>query len=118
VYLFFEKVQDDEVQIPLYKTTVFWIATAFMLYFAGNFLLFMYAKTTNIDDAFRRNYTLIYSSVTIAKNILLCIGISLKEKRIVKEEEYGTIFDDDDFGQDIPLHKKNLDFLDFDNDSR
>lgn len=115
VFLFFELIQDDEIIIPISQTTIFWIAAAFILYFAGNFVLFMYAKISIQDESFRKNYTFIYSSVTILKNILLCIGVTIKEKRIIPEEETE---EDEDFSDDIPLSKKNLDFLDFDNDSR
>jgi hypothetical protein len=115
VYLFIEKIQDEEILVPIYETTIFWISTAFVFYFAGNFFLFMYAKTSATDKAFPSNYTLIYSTVTITKSIFLCIGITIKERKFIKTEEEGEYEEEDN---DTPLSKKNLDFLDFDNDSR
>ncbi len=80
LFFFSEKMRDAESLEPLYETTIFWIATAFMFYFAGNFFLFLYSKNSYNTQGFRHNYTIIYSTVTIVKNILLCIGVSIKEK--------------------------------------
>lgn len=81
VYFFFEVIQETVVE-PIYHKTIFWISVAFIINFSGNFFLFLYSKTSYNDEAFRRQFLIIYSSVTIIKNILLCIAVALKETKI------------------------------------
>ncbi|WP_462219895.1 hypothetical protein [Ferruginibacter sp.] len=78
IYFFFEKMKLD-VNEPLFNTFIFWIAVAFLINFSGNFLLFVYSETSNKEPDFKTNYTIIYSTVTIIKNILLCIAVTMKE---------------------------------------
>ncbi len=78
IYFFFEKMKQD-VNDPLFTTFAFWIAVAFLLNFSGNFLLFVYSETSNKEPDFKTNYTIIYSTVTVIKNILLCIAVTMKE---------------------------------------
>lgn len=78
LFLFYEKVQ-IYTPIPIYLTRVFWIAVAFAIYCAGNFFLFLYSNNVTKNAEFLYYYTLIYSTFTIFKNILLSIGIILKQ---------------------------------------
>ena len=78
IYFFFEVMQENVVT-PIYTKPIFWISVAFIINFSGNFFLFLYSQTSFNDDAFRRQFTIIYSSVTILKNLLLCIGVSLRD---------------------------------------
>jgi len=80
IYFFFEIMQETVVE-PVYQRMVFWISVAFILNFSGNFFLFLYSKNSFNDEEFQRQYTIIYSSVTILKNILLCIAVSIKEPK-------------------------------------
>lgn len=80
LYILYEKMSFSFV-IPIYQTSFFWISVAFIIYFAGNFFLFLYSENSYNDEVFKKQYTLIYSFVTIMKNILLCIGISIKENK-------------------------------------
>jgi hypothetical protein len=79
VYFFFEVMQETVVE-PIYQKAIFWISVAFIINFSGNFFLFLYSKNSYNDEAFKRQFTIIYCSVTILKNILLCIAVSIKEK--------------------------------------
>lgn len=81
IYFFFEVMQETVVE-PVYQRAIFWISVAFIINFSGNFFLFLYSKNSFTNEAFQRQYTLIYSTVTILKNVLLCIGIATKEKKI------------------------------------
>lgn len=83
IYIFYEKNQIVS-KIPLNKSYFFWIAVAFMVYASGNFFLFLYSKNTYNanDETFKNYYTIIYSVITILKNILLCTGISLNSKNL------------------------------------
>lgn len=78
IYFFFEKMKQD-VNESLFASFTFWFAVAFLLNFSGNFLLFVYSETSNKEPDFKTNYAIIYSTVTIIKNILLCIAITMKE---------------------------------------
>jgi hypothetical protein len=78
IYFFFEKLKQD-VNEPLFSTFIFWFSVAFLINFSGNFLLFVYSETSNKDVDFKINYAIIYSTVTIIKNILLCVAVTMKE---------------------------------------
>ncbi len=80
IYIFYEKMQYTLLN-PIYQTSFFWIAVAFIIYFAGNFFLFLYSKNSYQDEAFRRQYTIIYTTVTIAKDILLSIAAFIKDEK-------------------------------------
>lgn len=74
VYYFYDVMQRNAT-IPLYQLPGFWISVAFLIYFSGNFFLFLYSKSMMNQPGFNNQYTIIYSSITILKNILLCIGL-------------------------------------------
>jgi hypothetical protein len=78
IYFFFEKIKQDANE-PLFSTFIFWFSVAFLINFSGNFLLFIYSETSKKEPDFNTNYTIIYSTVTIIKNILLCLAITMKE---------------------------------------
>ena len=78
IYFFFETMQ-EVVPIPIYQKAIFWISVAFIINSAGNFFLFLYSKNSYNDETFRRQYTIIYTTVTVIKNLLLCISILIKE---------------------------------------
>jgi hypothetical protein len=78
IYFFYEKIQIS-TNIPIYQTNMFWIAVAFTLYCSGNFFLFLYSNNAIKNEQYFFQYTLIYSTFTIIKNTLLCIGIMTKQ---------------------------------------
>lgn len=78
VYFFFEKLKQDTNE-PLFNTFIFWVAVAFLVNYSGNFLLFAYSETSTKEPDFKTNYAIIYSTVTIIKNLLLCISITIKD---------------------------------------
>ncbi|MBX2934993.1 MAG: hypothetical protein KF825_12180 [Ferruginibacter sp.] len=87
LYYFFETIQNLTTE-PVYQKAIFWISVAFIINSAGNFFLFLYSKNSFNDDTFKTQYTIIYSTVTILKNILLCISIPINEspkKSIIEE---------------------------------
>ena len=100
IYFFFEVMQETVVE-PVYQRAIFWISVAFIINFSGNFFLFLYSKTSFDKEEFQRQYTLIYSTVTILKNILLCIGIARKEKKI------NTLFASDTLSEFDPFRNQN-----------
>ena len=72
--------------IPLYQLPSFWISVAFLIYFSGNFFLFLFSKVIENDPGFANQYTLIYSSITIIKNILLCTALIVNRNLIVTKD--------------------------------
>lgn len=80
IYFFYEKIQLTTF-IPIYQTNMFWIAVAFTLYCSGNFFLFLYSNNAVQSPQFLSQYTLIYSTFTILKNILLSIGVTIKQPK-------------------------------------
>ena len=79
IYFFFEVIQESVVE-PIYHKAIFWISVAFIINFSGNFFLLLSSVNSFQDEAFRYTFTIIYSSVTILKNILLCVSVTIKEK--------------------------------------
>lgn len=90
LYILYEKMSFS-FDYPIYQTSFFWIAVAFIIYFAGNFFLFLYSKNSFNDDAFKLQYTIIYSFVTILKNILLCVGVSVVDQKISNNKSSNPI---------------------------
>lgn len=87
LYYFFETIQNITSE-PIYQKAIFWISVAFIINSAGNFFLFLYSRNSFNDDTFKNQYTIIYTTVTILKNIFLCISIPIKEspkKSIIEE---------------------------------
>ena len=83
----------ESIAEPIYHKAIFWISVAFIINSAGNFFLFLYSKTQFNDDIFKKQYTIIYTTVTVIKNLLLCISIFIKETP--KNESDKVIFDVD-----------------------
>ncbi len=74
VYFFYEKIQFN-LSIPILHTSEFWVSVAFLLYFSGNFFLFLFSKSMFSNPAFKAQYTIIYSSITIIKDVLVSVAI-------------------------------------------
>ncbi len=95
-YFFFEVMQQSIVE-PIYQKAIFWISVAFLLNSSGNFFLFLYSKNSYNDELFRKQYTIIYTTVTVLKNVLLCISIIIKEKSENKDSSLPLDLDLDSF---------------------
>lgn len=64
--------------VPLYQTMSFWIFVAFFLYFTGNFFFFLILGTSPSKEI-QQFMILVYSGVTILKNILLSLSFKFFE---------------------------------------
>ncbi|MBS1509857.1 MAG: hypothetical protein JST86_03400 [Bacteroidetes bacterium] len=104
LYYFYEKIQTNTI-IPVYQTNVFWIAVAFIIYCSGNFFLFLYSNQQN-DEQFQIQYTLIYSTITILKNILLCIGVMVKQPK--ENHEYNDLITQQKFPDFLQKQEKDI----------
>ncbi len=106
IYFFYEKIKQD-VNEPLFNGFIFWLAVAFLINFAGNFLLFVYSETSNKETDFKTNYTIIYSIVTVVKNILLCIAASIKEPIKDNKVSFNGLIPESDFKDILNPHNPN-----------
>lgn len=71
----------ETVAEPIYQKAIFWISVAFIINSSGNFFLFLYGRYSYDVNVFKTpQYTIIYTTVTIIKNLLLCLSIFIKEK--------------------------------------
>ena len=87
-------MQESIVVEPIYHRAIFWISVAFIINFSGNFFLFLFSKNSYNDEYFQKQYTIIYSTVTFIKNILLCVAILIKENKKKKSlESYDSVFE-------------------------
>jgi hypothetical protein len=72
---------------PLYQLPSFWISVALLVYFSGNFFLFLYSKSMMGKSDFNKQYTFINSSITIIKNVLLGIAIIVNKNMMTQNED-------------------------------
>ena len=96
IYFFFEKIK-EEASEPLFNNFIFWFAVAFLINFAGNFLLYVYSETAIKDKEYYSNYDFIYTIVTILKNILLCIAAIIKVPLKPKAGLYDSLIPESNF---------------------
>jgi hypothetical protein len=78
IVFFFERLKDNSGE-PIFVTFSFWFAVALIANFAGNFVLFAYSESALKDATFKINYAIIYGTVTIIKNAILCLSVTMKE---------------------------------------
>ncbi len=84
IYFFFEVIQNSVTE-PIYQKAIFWISVAFIINFSGNFFLLLTSLNSFNDPSFRDTFIIMNGSITILKNVLLCVAVSLKEKNNADE---------------------------------
>ncbi|CAN5119888.1 hypothetical protein BH11BAC5_BH11BAC5_16540 [soil metagenome] len=87
VYYFYNVMQYN-LTTPLYQLPSFWISVALLLYFSGNFFLFLYSKSMMGTPDFNKQYTFINSTITIIKNVLLSIAIIVNKNQTTHTEHH------------------------------
>lgn len=87
---------------PLYELPSFWISVGFLVYFSGNFFLFLFSKITLPSPVFRQQYIFIYAFMTIIKNIMLCTAI-IVNKNISNKKELKSKYTNLEFEKMPPL---------------
>lgn len=77
VYFLYEMV--NKTNTLLYNTTEFWVITAFLIYLAGSFFIYLYANQVELDELQKFFFiTFIFTSI---KNIFIAIGFLLLAKK-------------------------------------
>ena len=91
IYLFYDRIQNNFLT-PLYQTRIFWIAVALLIYFAGNFFLFLYSSTIVVKNKeFIKEYTIVFSTIVILKNLFISISLLMKENSTSGISNLGNI---------------------------
>ncbi len=85
IYFFYEKMKTVFLY-PLYQSITFWLCVGFFLYFTGNFFFFLFSNYST-DKAFLNQMRVVYSLVTITKNLILGLALLANEPIDVREEE-------------------------------
>lgn len=85
IYFFYEKMK-TVFMYPLYQSISFWICVGLFLYFTGNFFFFLFTNYSN-DKVFLNQMRIIYSLVTITKNVILSLALFANEPQELIEEE-------------------------------
>lgn len=105
IYFFFEVIQESVVE-PIYHKSIFWVSVAFILNFSGNFFLLLSSVNSFEDEVFRDTFTIVYSSVTILKNVLLSIAVYTKENKSENDQYSGMRFESE-LDNYLPFKKQN-----------
>lgn len=71
---------NDPHSIDLFSSPVFWIVVAIILFAAGTFFPFIYARNNTEEDDFRYTYNLIHDTLYIVKNVIFSIAIIMNRK--------------------------------------
>ena len=85
IYFFYEKMK-TVILYPLSQSITFWICVGLFLYFSGNFFYLLFSKT-NSSDAFKTQMKIVYSFVTVTKNIFLSLALFASENNPAEQEE-------------------------------
>lgn len=91
ITFYFFEVMNSEVVYPVYQTVEFWLVVGCLLFFAGNFFMFVFYNSTKTPSE-ANLARLIYSFVTILKNTVFSLSFfgstgSLNEDNIIKVPE-------------------------------
>ena len=80
IFFLFEKMKFSISQ-PIYETINFWICVGLFVYFTGNFFYILLVENSkNNDPVLKNELMIIYSSVTIGKNLILSFSMVKKQE--------------------------------------
>lgn len=82
IYFLFEKMKLS-YQEPVYSSISFWICVGLFVYFTGNFFYILLVINSTPDD--KNELIIIYSFVTIIKNIILGLSLLKNEDSILQK---------------------------------
>ena len=87
IILFFYEKMKYSIKYPIYLSSSFWIAVAFLIFSTGNFFLFLFSKMLLQNLENKHLYNNIYGFFTILKNILLCSAVVVYKYSTKKIEQ-------------------------------
>ena len=75
IYYYYEQIIVINT-VFIYGESIFWIATAFFIYIAGTFFLFLYIPSLNLAE--QEKYYLLTYIFTIIRTVLLSVAVFIK----------------------------------------
>ena len=84
-YYLYEQLSSPE-SLFLYSTPTFWIIVGLMLFFSGNFFVFIYAQSNSESIEFKNTFELINTILAFIENILFLIAfiIARQQSKTIK----------------------------------
>ena len=88
IYFFFEKMKQNFI-VPIYQTINFWVCVGLFVYFTGSFFfLLLLSNVDKTDTHLKNEMKIIYSIVTILKNIILSLALLVNEDKTDEFQEF------------------------------
>ena len=81
IYYLFERMKDPTA-IYLFSSPVFWVVVAIIIYSAGTFFPFIYAKNYMAEREFLDLYDLIHDPLYIIRNLIFAFAMLQKDKKL------------------------------------
>lgn len=106
IYFFYEKLQND-LYTSIYYYPSFWISVGFLIYFSGNFFLFLFSRTMYSNPSFKVQFTIVYNFVAIIKNIFICTAILVNAKTDYTKHDPNKPIEIDLDSFILPINKNN-----------
>ncbi len=104
LYYFYEKIK-IVTNYHTYKSISFWLSVGIFIYFTGNFFFLLFVKSSK-DPIFIKQMKIIYSIVTITKNIILSLAW-LAQERQESDADILQIPDGVQLDEDFIVSKQN-----------
>lgn len=80
IFYLFERVKDTDA-LFFYSSPNFWVVVSIIIYAAGTFFPFIYAKNYLNEKEFTDEFDLIHDTLYIVKNIIFAFAMLTKDKR-------------------------------------
>ena len=80
MFYFFEQLKNPQ-SLFLYSTPNFWIVVGLIIFFAGNFFIFIYAQSNSDSTEFKTAFSLINAILSLIENILFLIAFIIARKQ-------------------------------------
>ena len=90
---------------PLSQSLLFWISVGYFIYFSGNFFVILFMSYSKNQD-FVVGQKIVYTIVTVSKNIILSLAFFANEPTLNEQEEL-QVPDGVDLGDFTPTSFKN-----------
>lgn len=75
--------------VPIYQTINFWVCVGLFVYFTGSFFfLLLLSNVDKTDTHLKNEMKIIYSIVTILKNIILSLALLVNEDKTDEFQEF------------------------------
>ena len=94
-------------QIPIYQTIIFWLCVGLFVYFTGSFFFILLAVNSTSNEQIRNEAIVIFSFVTIIKNIILGLAFLKSESEDISHENSLNVPNDLNLDNFTPNNNQN-----------